>query len=96
MINPKTNHVKKRIHVNSGKLIIKYNENPALTSGVIGTPGHLNFLSTSGIVRRNTMIPTETKKNANNVPILHNSIKALIDNTPANTAVAAPVMTVQI
>ena len=42
--------------------------------GKNGTHGHLNFLSTFGIVFLSTITPTETRMKPNNVPILHNCI----------------------
>ena len=88
-------HIINLIQVTAGKLIMRYRQKNIVNIGVTGTPGHLNFLSTSGIVFLKTITPTDTAKKADRVPILHNSISIESGKNPPKIAVAAPVVTVQ-
>lgn len=74
---------------------IKYIQASEVRIGRNGTHGHLNFLSTFGIVFLSTITPIETRTKANNVPILHNFIIACNGKKPAISAAKTPVISVQ-
>ena len=68
----------KRIQVISGRLIIRYMENPIPIKGITGTNGVLNFLSRSGRFFRSTMIDIQMIINAAKVPMFTSSATSLI------------------
>src|SRR5215212_1937583 len=58
--------------------------------GVTGYPGTLKPRGRSGAVRRSTITPTETTRNATSVPMLVISARKLIGSTPASSETTAP------
>src|SRR4030042_2517866 len=95
MSRPASSQAPNRNQVTLGGLYMRYKQKPTVVSGVKGTPGVLNFLSTSGRVFLKTTTPMETRTKANRVPMLQRSM--IIDNgkRPAIAAVTIPVTQVQ-
>src|SRR3989449_7510175 len=94
MTAPIAIHKPNRTQVSNGRVIIKYRQKAADTSGKTGPHGVRNGRGRSGSRRRNTMIPSATRTNANRVPMFVSSSTQPIGANAADTATNTPVMIV--
>src|SRR5437879_1223823 len=94
MTAPIAIHKPNRTQVSTGRLIVKQRQQAADTSGKTGTHGVRNGRGRSGSRRRNTLIPTATRTNANRVPMFVSSSTQPIGANAADTATNTPVMIV--
>src|SRR4030042_2613441 len=96
MSRPASSQAPNRNQVTLGGLYMRYKQKPTVISGVKGTPGVLNFLSTSGRVFLKMITPMETRTKANRVPMLQRSMIIVNGKRPGISAVTDPVIQVQI
>src|SRR5439155_20322589 len=94
MLAPIAIHRPNRTHVSSGRLSIKYKQNRHQTMGRNRTHGVRNDRGRSGARRRNTIMPSATRMNANSVPVLVSSRIQLMRAEPAYTATKVPLTVV--
>lgn len=90
------NHIPNLTQVTGFKFNIKNRQNITAAIGIIGTDGHLNFLSKSGDFLRKTIIAIATNIKADNVPIFTISDKVSIETNPPNNAEIKPNIQVEI
>jgi hypothetical protein len=84
----------KRHHVAASSFVISQMHRPAPISGNAGTSGTRKPRSRSGCVRRRTITPALTIKNANSVPMFTSSASSLSGITAASAATTTPMMSV--
>src|ERR1700685_4025942 len=94
MKTPATIHTPNRIQVTTVRLTISQTHAHAEAIGSSGTIGARNPRGRSGRLRRRTMTPADTSRNANNVPTLTISSSLSVGNAEAVAATSNATSTV--
>src|SRR4029450_12054032 len=94
MIMPTSSHPRKRTHVMTDRLTIRYTHDNTPSTGMIDPPGTLNGRFASGRLARRTITASDTTTNANSVPMLVISPRIWIGTKPATSATIVQVMIV--